>query len=107
MTKIKRALTHKEINFPLKQIIGRYVPDTPGSQYYKNEANDLTFKLCERKEPTPLRPQYYLMQRLKGGAWVYLTSLYPREQGYFIIEIQRNYYKVNLATDKGGFTVLL
>jgi hypothetical protein len=48
-----------------------------------------------------------LMQRLKGGAWVYLTSLYPRDKGYFIIEIQRNYYKVNLATDKGGFTVLL
>ena len=105
MTKIKRALTHKEINFPLKQIIGRYVPDTPNSQYYKNEANDLTFKLCERKEPTPLRPQYYLMQRLTSGAWVYLTSLYPRSNGTYVVEIQKQYFKVLLSTDKGGFQV--
>lgn len=105
MTKIKRALTHNEINFALSQIPGNYVPDAPDSQYYKNESNALTFKLCERTEITPLRPQYYLMQRLEGGAWVYLTSLYPRSNGYFVIEIQRNYYKVKLATEKGGFVV--
>jgi hypothetical protein len=105
MAKIQSPLTHKEINFPLSEFHGNYTADKPHSQYYTNPQTNLTFKLCERKEPTPLRPQYYLMQRLTSGAWVYLTSLYPRSNGTYVVEIQKQYFKVLLSTDKGGFRV--
>jgi hypothetical protein len=45
------------------------------------------------------------MQRLTSGAWVYLTSLYPRSNGTYVVEIQKQYFKVLLSTDKGGFQV--
>jgi|688.fasta_scaffold732745_2 hypothetical protein len=105
MAKIQTTLTHREINFSLSEFHGNYTADKPDSQYYTNTSTKLTFKLCIRKEPTPLRPQYYLMQRLASGSWVYLTSLYPRSNGTYVVEIQRNYFKVILATDKGGFSV--
>lgn len=105
MTKIQNTLTHKEINFSLSEFCGNYTADKSGSQYYTNPQTKLTFKLCERKEPTPLKPQYYLMQRLTSGAWVYLTSLYPRSNGAYAVEIQKQYFKVFISTDKGGLRV--
>lgn len=103
-TKITKNTVTGELNFQLADIIGEYTPDKPESPYYTNSENGLTFKLCERKEPTPLKPQYYLMQRNANG-WMYLTSLYPKTNGY-TIEIKRKYYTVILQPDKGGFRVI-
>jgi hypothetical protein len=105
MTKVKPKTNRGRINFPLFQFSGHYVPDAPNSLYFKNTVHGVTFKLCERKEPTPLRPQYYLMQRQDSNAWVYLTSLYPNKNG-FTAEIEGHYFKVSMLPDKGGFTVL-
>jgi hypothetical protein len=106
MANIKRTLTHNEINFSLLEIIGRYHSIDTDSNYYKNESTGLTFKLCERKKVTLTHPRYYLMQHLDDGDWVYISSLYPRSQGYYMIEIQRMYFKVNLQIENGYFSVL-
>jgi hypothetical protein len=106
MSKIQHTHTHKEINFPLPEFLGNYSRTGQTSNYFQNDANGLTFKLCERKEPTPLRPQFYLMQRIsEDSKWIYLTSLYPKAQGYYLAELQRRYFKITISTDKGSFTV--
>lgn len=105
MTKVKPNQSRKEINFPLSEFSGQYVPDAPNSLYFKNTVHAHTFKLCERKVPTPLRPQYYLMQRQDSNTWVYLTSLYPTKSGYSA-EIKGQYFKVSMLPDKGGLTVV-
>jgi len=104
MTKINTYRNKSELNFKLSDFTGCYSNEiTESPKYFTNPETGLTFKLCERKEPTPLRPKYYLMQRVNGNVWNYLTSFYPKIDCY-IAEIQRNYFIVNF-TDKGGFCV--
>lgn len=105
MTKVINNTVNGELNFTLNQFKGDYHQDKPQSKYYTNATNGLTFKLCERKEYTQLRPQYYLMQR-NGESWFYLTSLYPKGNEQYTIEIKRKYFTLKLDTDKGSFSVV-
>lgn len=104
MTKLNTYHNKSELNFKLSDFTGCYSSEIAESpKYFTNLQTGLTFKLCERKEPTLLRPKYYLMQRVDGNRWNYLTSFYPKTYGY-IAEIQRKYFVVKF-TDKGGFCV--
>jgi len=104
MAKVTNNTVTGALNFSLADITGQYTPDKSDSPYYTNASSGLTFKLCERKEPTALKPQYYLMQR-NATSWMYLTSLYPKKDGY-TIEIKRKYFTLFLQPDKGGFRVI-
>lgn len=107
-TKITKNTVNGQLNFELDHFKGQYYPDKPQSKYYTNSTTGLTFKLCERKEYTQLRPKYYLMQR-NGDTWFYLTSLYPKgndKNTSYTVEIKRKYFTLKLDTDKGSFEVI-
>jgi len=71
-----------------------------GQQYYQHSSTDLLIKVCDRKQPTALKPRKYVMHRTADGKFNFLTSLYPgNDPDTFTAEIARVYFTVNLSAD--------
>ena len=85
-------------DFVPTQFIGTY--STAGLNYYQHNSTALLIKVCERKQPTALKPRKYVMHRTADGKFQFLTSLYPgNSQDTYTAEIARVYFVVNFTQD--------
>jgi hypothetical protein len=101
--KNSNALESASKNFNVPNFVGTYT--NSGQTYYQNNTTGLVVKVCERKEPTALKPRLYLVERTQDGRFPFLSSLYPRKESdtytaeigkvYFIVELVNGTLKVS------------
>ena len=92
-------------NFTPEQFAGHYT--STGQTYYQNNTSGYLVKLCERKQPTALKPRLYLVQRTADGKFPFLSSLYPRvEKDTYTAEIKRVYFIVEFNQDTLNVSVI-
>ena len=85
-------------NFTPEQLTGTFT--ATGKDYYQHSQTGLLLKLCERKNPTALKPPQYIVTRSESG-FAFISSLYPRKQGNeFTAEYQRAFFTVVIDQDK-------
>lgn len=85
-------------DFVPTQFIGTY--STAGQNYYQHNSTALLIKVCERKQPTALKPRKYVMHRTADGKFQFLTSLYPgNSHDTYKAEIARVYFIVTFTQD--------
>jgi hypothetical protein len=78
------------------QFIGHYT--SQGGNYYQNTTSNLLIKVCERKQPTALKPRLYVVNRTADGKFPFVSSLYPQpQQSKFTAEINRTYFNVEMT----------
>lgn len=86
-------------NFRPDQFTGTFT--ATGKQYFENIQTGILLKVCERKQPTQLKPPKYIVSRSTDGKFTFISSLYPTDQdNKFTAELQRVYFTVTLDTDK-------
>lgn len=80
------------------QFIGQYT--TQGGKYYQNTTTNLLIKICERKQPTALKPRLYVVSKTIEGQFPFITSLYPQpKEDHYTAEIDRKYFNVCLTEE--------
>lgn len=106
MAKVNAPSNRVKLSFDVDRFAGTYNVEGESGNYFLNQDSGLLVKLCERKEFTPLRPQWYLMHRT-GEHFKYLTSLYPHPgtDQVFTAEILRSYFTVQISADRSAVTV--
>lgn len=78
---------------PNVQFIGTY--ESKGGNYFQNNTNGFLIKVCERKEPTALKPRFYTLNRTDNGKFDFLTSFYPMDKtDTYKAEIRRQYFEI-------------
>jgi hypothetical protein len=87
----------KRDNVTPEQLIGQYTAES--KQYYHNNTTNLLVKVCQRNEPTRFKPKLYLVSRTTDNKYVFISSLYPQDNGQYIAEVDKVYMDVCL-TDK-------
>lgn len=91
-------ITTKEGNdtsgiYPLSHLVGQYTHQ--GNKYYLNSTTDLLIKVCERKQPTALKPRLYIVSKTVDGKYPFISSLYPQSlDNTYTAEYSRKYFNV-------------
>ena len=85
-------------NLNFVNFVGHYT--ATGSNYYQHSTTSELIKVCERKQPTAIKPRLYLVSKTIDGRFPFLSSLYPQsKENTFTAEINRIYYNV-VVTDE-------
>jgi hypothetical protein len=80
-------------SFNIGLFTGQYV--NQGGEYYLNQQTQLLIKVCERKQPTTIKPRFYVVHRTQDNKFVFISSLYPQElENTFIAENRKQYFIV-------------
>jgi hypothetical protein len=80
------------------QFIGQYTAQ--GGKYYQNSTTNLLIKVCERKQPTALKPRLYLVSKTIEGQFPFISSLYPQsKEDHYTAEINRKYFNVVMTEE--------
>jgi hypothetical protein len=80
-------------SFNIGLFTGQYV--NQGGEYYLNQQTQLLIKICERKQPTAIKPRFYVVHRSIDNKFLFISSLYPQAtENTFIAENSKQYFVV-------------
>jgi hypothetical protein len=82
-------------------LVGRYQKNK--SYLEKQDANRLV--ICQRKQPTPVKPLLYILRETTPKNFEYISSLYPTEQDtVFELEYSGSKFKLHLDNTTAEIT---